>query len=104
MARSVSGHRAEWPRILNHRVKKIKSVLGFFSILINKWERERETAEIYSRKKKKQTTTKKNFETFVEEPLAQLSEWLKQIILARNANFKANAHLNKTALDNIQSI
>ena len=103
MARSVSGHRAEWPRILNHRVKKIKSVLGFFSILINKWERERETAEIYSRKKKT-NNNKKNFETFVEEPLAQLSEWLKQIILERNANFKANAHLNKTVLDNIQSI
>jgi len=47
---------------------------------------------------------KKNFETFVEEPLAQLSERLKQIILESNANFKANVHLNETALDNIQSI
>ena len=57
--------------------------------------------DIFQKKKKK---TEKNFETFVEEPLAQLSEWLKQIILERNANFKANAHLNETALDNIQSI
>ena len=55
-------------------------------------------------KKTKQNKTKKNFETFVEEPLAQLSERLKQIILERNVNFKANAHLNETALDNIQSI
>ena len=58
--------------------------------------------DIFQKKTNKQQ--QKNFETFVEEPLAQLSEWLKQIILERNANFKANAHLNKTALDNIQSI
>ena len=38
---------------------------------------------------------------FVEEPLAQLSERIKQIILESNANFKANVHLNETALDNI---
>lgn len=53
---------------------------------------------------KKNKTKTKNFETFVEEPLAQLSERLNQIILESNANFKANVHLNETALDNIQSI
>ena len=60
--------------------------------------------DIFQKKKQNKTKQKKNFETFVEEPLAQLSERLKQIILERNVNFKANAHLNETALDNIQSI